>query len=407
MAEPILFQGLTLDQATAMARYHANHGAKTVVTPDSSGLYSVQVTYADAPTSPATDSAGNITLEGLMSTFGGPNDTGVAPDEDLALFTKDDIPSFPGLFLDTQPSNTTGLARCLNPDAAYIACRWDYSATPKSYLKSIKVKVTNPATGKTADAQPVDWGPNAATGRVADLSPGLARSLALNTDFACKVVIPAPSQSPVSMGSAKPSDFAAKIEDIAIREWQFFGSQTYDLNSHVTYTGHKEGEDGYYQRIGEYWLEGTNTPGLDGRNHEMPWSAAFISWVMKTSGAGTRFRYSTLHSVYIYQAIRDLLQNRTSAGFWCWRLNEIKPKIGDIVCWSRQNGIDYDHQNNGNYSGHSDIVVEVLSDRVNVIGGNVGNSVTRRPLVLDSKGYLKAGVYGGETLIAVMENRIT
>jgi hypothetical protein len=110
--------------------------------------------------------------------------------------------------------------------------------------------------------------------------------------------------------------------------------------------------------------------------------------------------------VYIYQAIRDLLQNNTAAGYWCWRLNELKPKIGDIVCWSRQAGIDYDHQNGGEYKGHCDIVVEVLSNRVNVIGGNVGDSVTRRPLPLNDFGFLRPVTVNSETLFAIMQNRI-
>ena len=171
--------------------------------------------------------------------------------------------------------------------------------------------------------------------------------------------------------------------------------------------GHKEGENGWYQRVRTYWLEGTSTKGVDGRNHDMPWSAAFISWVMKTSGAGSRFRYSTQHSVYVYQGVRDLLQKNSAAGFWCWRLSEAKPKIGDVVCWSRQPGIDYDHQNGGDYKGHCDIVVEVDTDRVHVIGGNVGDSVTRRPLLLTATGYVKPVTLGGETLFGLMENRIS
>jgi hypothetical protein len=210
----------------------------------------------------------------------------------------------------------------------------------------------------------------------------------------------------VPLKTTQASAFAAQTENTATQEWDFFGNQTYDINGHATSHGHKEAEDGFFQRIGTYWLDGTNTRGVDGRNTELPWSAAFISWVMKTSGAGARFRYSTQHSVYIFQAIRDLLQNNTAAGFWGWRLNEIKPKIGDLVCWSRQDGIDYEHQNGGDYKGHSDLVVEVDTDRVFVIGGNVGDSVTRRPLPLNSLGFLSPITMSGETLFALMENRI-
>ena len=211
---------------------------------------------------------------------------------------------------------------------------------------------------------------------------------------------------PMAELAVTASPFAAHIVEIANAEWRFFGGQTYDLNGHATQVGHKEGEDGYYQRIGQYWVDGTNTHGIDGRNHDSPWSAAFISWVMKTGGAGDKFRYSTQHSVYIYQAIRDRQNSRATAGFWGWRLNEYKPKIGDLVCWARQTGIDYDNQSGGIYAGHCDIVVAVDALQIEVIGGNVGDSVTRRPLRLSSAGFLLPADTG-ETLFALMENRVS
>jgi hypothetical protein len=111
-----------------------------------------------------------------MSTFGGPHDTGVGPNEGLALIGSHNSGDFGQLFLAEQPPGTTGLTRRLNPEAFYIACRWDYQVTPKVDLLKSKATVTNPANGKSAQAQPVDWGPAESTGRVADLSPGLARS---------------------------------------------------------------------------------------------------------------------------------------------------------------------------------------------------------------------------------------
>jgi hypothetical protein len=410
MASPIVFKGLTLDQANATAKYHFDLGAKVSVNPDGTGMFSVRVTYPPLGTDQKPSIGGSFTFSGRMSVFGGPDDTGVEPSEGLALIEPSDLASFPDLFLATQPAGTTGLARRLDPSAAYIACRWDYSVTPKDFLKSNRVVVTNPLTGRSGSAQPVDFGPNAATGRVADLSPGLASALGLKTNDACTVNVPLPAtlvpQGAQDQDTEEPSAFAAKVEQIATDEWNFFGDQTYDIHDHPTRSGHKEGDDGWYLRIGTYWLEGTGTASVDGRNHDMPWSAAFISWVMKRAGAGDRFRYSTQHSVYIYQAIRDLLRRNTAAGYWCWHLNELKPRIGDVVCWSRQPGIDYENQNGGNYAGHCDIVVEVLSDRVNVIGGNVGDSVTRRPLPLNDFGFLSPTTFGPETLFAIMQNRI-
>jgi len=201
------------------------------------------------------------------------------------------------------------------------------------------------------------------------------------------------------------SAFTDQIRMIAQQEWQWWGSQAYDVSGHATKIGHKEMEEGFYQKIGVYCVDGANVHGEDGRDRDFPWSAVFISWVMKQGGAGDRFRYSSQHSVYISQAIRDLLSGRDAAGFWGYRLNEMKPSVGDLVCWSRQDGIDYDHQNHGNYAGHTDIVVSVSAGSIDIIGGNVGNSVTRRTLALNEQGFLPP-LNNGEALFALMKNRI-
>src|SRR5229473_1937354 len=163
---------------------------------DSNGKFTVDSTVivVDQP----TDVSGTpITIAGKMSIFGGPQDTGVGDDEGLALFSAADIPNHPELFLPNQPPNTTGLARRLNPDASYIACRWDYAATPKDYLRQHKVKVT--ANDVTQDAQPVDFGPDPSTARAIDLSPALAKALKLKTDDMCSVQI-RPLQTGVAVG---------------------------------------------------------------------------------------------------------------------------------------------------------------------------------------------------------------
>jgi rare lipoprotein A (peptidoglycan hydrolase) len=57
--------------------------------------------------------------------------------------------------------------------------------------------VENPANGRVADARPVDWGPNISTGRVADLSPGLAKALGLQTHDVVRITISALRAIPV------------------------------------------------------------------------------------------------------------------------------------------------------------------------------------------------------------------
>jgi N-acetylmuramoyl-L-alanine amidase len=149
---------------------------------------------------PQAMSAPIFRVEGKMSTFGGPNDHGMSPTEGLALFDNADLtnPSFAYLFLPASPPGTSGLGRRLNPDERYLACRWDYTATSRSFLRANKALVQNPQNGRSAYAQPADWGPNTATGRVADLSPGLAAQLGLNTDDDVIVTISAAAPAVVS-----------------------------------------------------------------------------------------------------------------------------------------------------------------------------------------------------------------
>jgi N-acetylmuramoyl-L-alanine amidase len=131
--------------------------------------------------------------EGTCSTFGGPDDTGVSPSEGLAfIYNYDEAPY---LFLGFQPNGTTGLARRLDPTVFYLACRWPYDVVSKETLRDSgqMALVTNKQTGVSRLAHPADWGPHEEnTGRAADLSPGLAESLGVETDDEVTVVYPYP-----------------------------------------------------------------------------------------------------------------------------------------------------------------------------------------------------------------------
>lgn len=124
-----------------------------------------------------------LKITGKCSTFGGPKDKGVTLDEGLAIYEVAHVETaHEGLFLKDEPKGI-GLARRLNPEALYIACRWDYKVTPKDFLRGATCTVQNDKTGAFANGvHPVDWGPNVKTGRAMDLSPGLAKQLGLSTD---------------------------------------------------------------------------------------------------------------------------------------------------------------------------------------------------------------------------------
>jgi len=132
-----------------------------------------------------------LNVSGHCSWFGGPEDTGVSPDEGLAFLYE--VNDAPHLFLNEQPAGTIGLARRLNADhRPYVACRWDYAVTPKTMLANPHqlAVVRSKRTGREAFAWPADWGPHEDTGRVADLSPYLMEKLELETDDEVEVIYP-------------------------------------------------------------------------------------------------------------------------------------------------------------------------------------------------------------------------
>ena len=190
--------GVPEDALKKMINEFADVGANIVTAiNDGKGTFSVEATFLGA------GSQGSITQSGKMSTFGGPHDMGVSSGEGLALFDSSNAPPAPdGLFLDTPPPGTTGLARQLNPLFNYLAYRWDYGVTPPAFLRTASVTVS--AKGKSITALPVDWGPNISTGRIADLSPGLAHALGLATDDACTLVIPVPAGVQIAVPEAPP-----------------------------------------------------------------------------------------------------------------------------------------------------------------------------------------------------------
>lgn len=134
--------------------------------------------------------AQQMVLKGRVSWFGGPEDSGVSPEEGLAfIYNYEDAPD---LFLLEQPPGTSGLARRLNPETSFLAVRWDYDRYPKEMLASCSyvALVRAVKNGRFAIAFPADWGPHDSTGRVADISKSLMRTLDLETDDEVVIIYP-------------------------------------------------------------------------------------------------------------------------------------------------------------------------------------------------------------------------
>lgn len=177
-----------------------------------------------------------------------------------------------------------------------------------------------------------------------------------------------------------------KIQRIAKQEWDFFGNQTQNIEGKLVKEGGREAQDPYSERVGVYWKVGVDRD-LTGKDTHEPWSAAFISWVMKEAGLAERFSYSDWHATYIRNSILARRRGDKGFAFWGYRLSERAPQVGDLVGYARQGGISFDYQPTV-YKSHTDIVVAVRPGEIDVIGGNVSDSVTKKTLRTDAKGLL-------------------
>lgn len=167
---------------------------------------------------------------------------------------------------------------------------------------------------------------------------------------------------------------------------------------------------------------------------DYPWSAVTISYFMTEAGfrkkkllgekpkakdykdwvaasAEDQFPISEAHADYIRWAIKAKLDGVEGAAYWGHRVDkkEAVPEVGDLVAYVR--GVKdmtkakalkfYDAT--GNYQSHSDLVVAVRSGEIDVIGGNVRDSVTKKTLRIDAKGLL---IETSHFWFAVLKNRL-
>lgn len=183
---------------------------------------------------------------------------------------------------------------------------------------------------------------------------------------------------------AKYLSVRAKSVRLANEEWQKWGKTTLDENNKVIVSGGKEYEQGYVDKVGDYWNDINYS--YDGNDRDVAWSSAFISSIMKRAGAKSNFKYSASHSEYIRDSIQNRLQG-LKKGFIGYRISEKPLKVGDLICYSREDMADM-YNVTTPYKSHCDIVVKVNKGSVEVIGGNVNQSVSKKILKTDSDGYL-------------------
>jgi peptidoglycan hydrolase-like protein with peptidoglycan-binding domain len=154
----------------------------------------------------------------------------------------------------------------------------------------------------------------------------------------------------------------------------------------------KEGDPAIRSVLAGYWKDGVGwLPSGSTWWSDVAGSAAFISWVVKKAGAGNSFKYSSAHAVYTAWAKQNKLSG-SSSPFQAYRVTEVAPRVGDIVCKDRGSGATYDNIREG-MSTHCDIVVEVQPGKLTTIGGNLSDSVRTSPVTTDAQGRINQRDY--------------
>ena len=152
-----------------------------------------------------------------------------------------------------------------------------------------------------------------------------------------------------------------------------------------------------WQRVGDYWWSGQDAGSQEsgwtsrynefGTPYDEPapaWSAAFISYIMRTAGARDRFTYSPLHADYINAAARN------EGALHAEPPERYAPMPGDLICLGRGPARDmrFEDLPAPRFFAHCDLVTDARPNQLTVIGGNVGAAVTLKHIPVTAEGLI-------------------
>lgn len=190
-------------------------------------------------------------------------------------------------------------------------------------------------------------------------------------------------------GTSTAATIQARLVENALAEWNFFeqGKRVEDGDPQFRRIGT------YWQAVGENFDGRTLIPGSKpGELINPAWSAAFISYIVRISGGGDRFLYAQAHAVYV----QDFVTGHPGGLYEAMRPEHYAPQPGDLVHAGREGAKRFDFdaaraafKADKRYASHSDLVVEVNGGIAITIGGNVGQSVSKKRLKLNADGTLK------------------
>ncbi len=188
------------------------------------------------------------------------------------------------------------------------------------------------------------------------------------------------------------------------REWKHWGEATWNTITSAKTRTHRDDDEAFAKYILETYVPmgGVSTTVEAIADDDFPWSAVSLSFILKQGGVTKNlFAFSASHSVYVREAVRARQTEDASKFYWAYRRDEEEvgaiPEPGDLICRARPNSDSeilteakalarFDAT--GAYKSHADLVVAKRPGEIDVIGGNVRDTVTKRTVAINSDGKL-------------------
>jgi hypothetical protein len=191
---------------------------------------------------------------------------------------------------------------------------------------------------------------------------------------------------------------AQSIVTAATNEWNHWGQSTWHVGTGAKRIGHTDDEDPFAQHVIDHYCSvGGGTPTLDDiQDDRYPWSAVCVSAILNAAGfTKVEFPFAQGHSVYIRRFIKERVNGNRSAAYWGRRVTEpaATPRVGDLIGYARGENMTFEKaqtffDKTTPYTSHTDIVVAERPGEIDVIGGNVRDSVTKKTLALTARGLI-------------------
>ena len=232
-----------------------------------------------------------------------------------------------------------------------------------------------------------------------------------------------------------PASLRQAMLTVAEREWRAFGRTIIDYRQgepNLTKVALQENDPDVFDRLVNYWTAlGTywapfvaeQTAWRDAGRTDLwarePWSAAFISYVLKEAGVGRGdFQFSASHWRYIDYAAETDKNLGAQALYQPVDARDVVPGLGDLICGDRSGDdrprltcmADRASEAGRKRKLHCDLVVGRTADAVLAIGGNVSDSVALCLYPVDQNGRLitdPAGTRDTRSLFGLLRCRLT